>query len=110
MRTARRLEVKVSADERGNIEEMARACGLSLSEFVRRAALRQKIAPIAKVPEANLAIYPELGRIGSNLNQIATALNAGKFTDGPRLGELVLELKKHLDDTRRQLLGLASDL
>jgi hypothetical protein len=105
MRTARRLEVKVTADERESIEVMAAACGLSLSEFVRRAALRQKISPVAKVPEANLAIYPALGRIGGNLNQIAAQLHAGNFSDGPRLGELMLELKMHLDETRRQLLG-----
>jgi hypothetical protein len=44
--------------------------GLDLSEYIRRCVERRKMAPIQ--PEVNRQTMTQLGRIGVNLNQLAS--------------------------------------
>lgn len=58
------------------IAQMAHYAGLTVSEYIRRAALKIVIKPPrASVPREAMA---ELNRIGININQIARALNRGR--------------------------------
>ena len=64
-------------------------------EWLRMAALEQ-LPHI--IPENNRLSYSELGRIGSNLNQIARRLNERKIVE-------IAEVKAILDELRLSLLG-----
>ncbi len=46
-----------------------------MAEFIRRAALRQKVVESPPPPQLNWKLYSELNAIGRNLNQIAKSLN-----------------------------------
>lgn len=86
-RTERLSGVTLTPAERDIVEAAARAAGLSVMEFQRRAILGQRIA--AKRQRAENALLVELNKIGVNLNQIAHAVNAGR--DLPRSFPLVLD-------------------
>lgn len=84
----------------------ARACNLTPSEFLRRAALSVKIDAKPPVPEVNARAYAALGKIGTNINQIAARLNsksAGKVDE--HLSTALSLLIPTLKDIRRDLLG-----
>jgi hypothetical protein len=95
-----KFEIYLNAGERDLVREQARLAGLSLSSFVRRAALRQKLAPL---PTDGAARWASLSRACSNLNQIARRLNAGTASGvDPAVIEAVAEEVQAL---RRELLG-----
>jgi hypothetical protein len=86
-----RVNIRLSADEAAAIEEAAASAGMSKTAFVVAAALRQaevepelprrRPAPDGAVLRTLLrqvnVLYTEAVRQGSNLNQMAHALNAG---------------------------------
>lgn len=73
-RTAR-FELRLTEAEAERIRDRAEASGLSAAAFIRRAALTGgEPAPIADARELR-PLYAELRRCGSNVNQIARALN-----------------------------------
>lgn len=72
-----KLEVYVSAPERGQIEEKAAAARLPLSAFVRNAALG---IAMPAVPTGNIERWRELARVAGNLNQCIHLLNSGRAT------------------------------
>ena len=73
-----RLTVRVTPEERARMVSRARAAGLTASELVRRRCLSGPSGPRIVVDASELrAVHAELRRVGSNLNQIARALNAG---------------------------------
>ena len=69
-----RIDVRVAATDKRAIEAKAKRAGLSVGEYMRRAALGRTI--VERVP-------PELRRLlgttGNNLNQLARLANAGKL-------------------------------
>jgi len=56
----------------------------------------------------NVATYRELGRIGTNLNQLAARLNAGGAGEPPaaRLQTALEELAEQLRRVRLEVLGV----
>lgn len=83
------VPVRLTPGERDGIQANAQATGISLSEFLRRAALKRRLPPLA-VPEVNRRTYEELARIGNNLNQLVRAVHgrAIRCVDGDLLGQL----------------------
>ncbi len=84
------IGVRVNPEERAEIENAASAAGLSLASYMRELVLN---APQTKKPRkpsierAALAqILAQVGKIGSNINQIARRLNQGKGVGLERLG------------------------
>lgn len=76
------------------IQQMAHYAGLSVSEYIRRAALKIHIKPPrASEPREAMA---ELNRIGININQIARALNRGRECP-PYIEEAFLKLNATMD-------------
>jgi hypothetical protein len=76
------------------IQTMAHQAGLSVSDYIRRAALKIVIKPPrGSVPREAMA---ELNRIGVNLNQIARALNRGRECP-PYIEEAFLKLNATMD-------------
>ncbi len=74
---SRVLPVRFTPTEHHEIQAKSLASSLSLSEYVRRAALQRKLPP-STAPEINRAVYEELCRIGNNLNQLVKAVHSGK--------------------------------
>jgi hypothetical protein len=70
-------EICLRLDERETkaLREKAKQCGLSKSAYLRRLILDQPIK--ARPPEAIHELYVEINRVGTNINQIARACNAG---------------------------------
>lgn len=98
--------IRFTAAELQDICLAARACGLTPSEFLRRSALNLKVDAKPPVPEINAKSYAALGKIGTNINQIAARLNGktGAKVDehlSTALGLLIPTLR----DIRRDLLG-----
>ncbi len=100
-----KFDLYLNAAERTQLEIKAAQAMLPMSTFLRRVALRQKIS--APVPEANIHQYAALARIGSNLNQLTAAVNAGRVNN---VDVKVLEdLSRELKGLRLQLLGATGD-
>ena len=70
------MSMRISAEDKELIEEKARKTGLSTSEFIRRCALGRKL-PCYGDTSLLKEYAMQLGKIGSNLNQIAKYLNSG---------------------------------
>lgn len=83
--------VRLTSDEYACVAEKADRAGLPTAAFLRAAALGEA-GPRAqrRVPadrQALLRILGQLGKIGSNINQIAKRLNSGGPADLPLLQE-----------------------
>ena len=96
----RRTTVWLSPDEIEHVDEKAEAAGLSRAEFLRRAALGQRV--VAAVPDANRTAWAELARTTSNLNQLVYHLNSGNEGD--------VEVMATLDDLRAEVAALRREL
>ena len=69
--------IRVTPAERVLIEDKATAAGFTITDFVRTAALFEKVTPRKTKLEAALIV--ELNRVGVNVNQIAHAANVGRI-------------------------------
>lgn len=83
--------LRLSPQEKEELEARADRAGLSLSEYLRRRALGKKI----KTQIEGKALK-ELNRIGVNLNQIARAANRGNLVD-QQAREAIKELRALMD-------------
>lgn len=93
--------------ERDELREHAHSARVSTSELVRRRVLGLA-PPKASVPAVNARAYSDLGRVGSNLNQLVKlAHESGQL--GPAqlqpLARVLVELKGLLDRTRLEVIG-----
>lgn len=100
------VPIRYTTEERERLYGAARSVGLSLSEYVRRAALKRPL-PKASAPEVNRDTYRELCRIGNNLNQLMRAIHEGRAS-GVDLAQLT-ELKTLVKDVGFQTLGASDD-
>ena len=85
----------LSEEEKARIQEKANKAGISMSEYIRRCALSRKIPQYGDVAVLR-EISAELGKIGSNLNQIAHHLNAGGSVYSVLQEECVMAIIKHI--------------
>lgn len=69
------VPVRFTPTEQRGLQEEAKAHHISLSAFIRAAALKRRL-PVCAVAEVNRTTYEELARIGNNLNQLLRAVNA----------------------------------
>lgn len=85
------LRCRVLPRERDEIQKRAEALGVSVAELVRQSAQDKPIArPRKRLPtvevQALSKLCSELGKLGSNLNQIARVCNRnGRLGDPPQL-------------------------
>jgi len=91
------ITVRLTPDERGQVDASAERAGLTAGSYVRQTVLgasapRQVRRP--PVERKELArLLGQLGHIGSNLNQIARALNSGDEADDQALAEALKSLR-----------------
>lgn len=97
----------LSEEEKAKIQEKANKAGISMSEYIRRCALSRKIPQYGDVAVLR-EISAELGKIGSNLNQIAHHLNAGDSVYSVYYD--LLEVIKDWNDMRFRILKQLEDV
>lgn len=91
--------VRLNDEELSQVDSWCFDADMRRGEFLRCAIFGKKSKPKKRhVPEINTKTYGELGRIGSNLNQIAKHFNqAGLDTnDIKELKQLISEVRKEL--------------
>lgn len=105
------LPIRLSQDERAVVEAAAERAGLSVGSYARQTLLgaptpRQVRRPPVERKEL-VKLLAELGKIGSNLNQIAKAVNSGSLV---YTGEIDAELAglKEVRATILAVLGRSS--
>ena len=76
------VKTRMTEEEYANFTERVKFCGISQSEFIRRAIENAIIKPVITVSPVNEKLLStvgqliaQLGKIGGNLNQIARFLN-----------------------------------
>ena len=89
------LQSWLTQAEAVTVRRKADAAGVSVSEFMRSAVFRYRLPPTKANTHALGKLSAEIGKIGSNLNQIAYHLNAGRPGD---------RIEGALDDALRELL------
>jgi hypothetical protein len=81
-RQRRAVSIRLLPDELAAIAERARAAGLSFAGYLRACALGSAGPRARRSPPINAELLAHavaaLNKVGSNLNQIARALNAGQ--------------------------------
>lgn len=100
------VPIRYTHEERERLYEASRSVGLSLSEYVRRSALKRPM-PKPPVSEVNRETYRELCRIGNNLNQLMRSIHEGKAYSVDIA--LLYELKTLVKDIGLQTLGVQHD-
>jgi hypothetical protein len=75
------LQSWLTPDEATTVRRKADAAGVSVSEFMRSAVFRYRLPPTKAETHALSKLSGEIGNIGSNINQIAYHLNAGRPGD-----------------------------
>jgi hypothetical protein len=81
-----RLEVRLTPDEEARLVALASATGANVSDYVRARSLGQTVPRTVATEDrrALIELLGELGKIGSNLNQVARHLNQGHPVDQER--------------------------
>ena len=92
-----RITSYVTPEEYDTIRIKCKLAGMSVSDFLRSLALGKEISTQAN-PEELKKIRAELGKIGSNINQIAKAVNSGEEFDEKRFKEMAHWLVKTIED------------
>ena len=99
-----RTAVMLTAIERAQLEERAHACGLTLSEFVRRQALGRAMPAASIDHRARSVLAAALLRLGVNLNQITKHMNTGR-SESFQLPALIDDIRAHIDTLTRHESG-----
>ena len=90
------LQVRLSEAEFASIEDMAAAALLTPAALVRQQLLDAPPPRAARRPsveaEQVARVLAQLGKIGSNLNQIAHSLNAGRSVNGEYLARALTDV------------------
>jgi hypothetical protein len=100
------LTARVNAEECRIVKEKAKAAG-GVSALFRSAVLGYKLPKSRTDTQAVAKLLAELGKIGSNINQIAYHLNAGR--PGDTMEALITEALRDLLEMRggcMRVLGL----
>jgi len=79
------------------MHEAAEIAGMTLSAFVRTAAMGSR--PKAKPSRVRAKLIRQLAAIGNNLNQLARHANAGRLPEG----ESILHTLSHVMETIRRV-------
>ena len=97
----RSVGIRFTEEQYSVLEHNAKQARLSVSEYIRRSVLNQKIPvfqPIIHDEHGILAELRNINKVGNNLNQIARYFNQG----GMMNNQIAVDLKsliKHLNDS-----------
>lgn len=102
------ISIRVSEEERNQIEEDATRAGLTVSSYARQLLLDAPVPKQGKRPHVNreelAKLLGHIGKIGSNINQIARAANSNLPYSQQALESHLAELE-NLRQSIRQAMG-----
>lgn len=102
----KKLDVRMTEAEYLIIKENAENAGMSVSEFIRSSCLGKKVIirkdTIVDMPEIR-EIKANLGKIGSNINQIAKYFNQG----GYRTMNMIDSIHQCMDEMHKAFVKLS---
>lgn len=98
------FKLRLTPKQRALLRTNAELAGLSQSEYVRRLIEGKRITSAGQKKQVDRLLY-ELSKIGTNINQIAHALN-GHFYSYPADAEEMKSLQKDLQDAIRTIIAL----
>lgn len=99
------LGTRLTDAEFHDLKSAARACGITPAELVRCSILGIKVEPKALVPQVNAMTYAALGKVGSNINQLAARVNSGKDNHTNEIQKALSQLAGILKNIRSEVLG-----
>ncbi len=103
------VPVRLTKGERDQLAEVARDLGISLSTYVRQAALSRPLPPrraVRPIPEVNRETYHALGRLAADVNAIARRMAERRREPGTADVLEALELvTRFLGTVRAEVLG-----
>jgi hypothetical protein len=107
-RLAASLRVRLSPDDASQIAAKAQAAEVSVSTYIRVATLGYggERAPRRQPSNDDVAlakVLAQLGKIGSNLNQLARAANCGDWPSEPELVQSAREVRETCGEIMRAL-------
>ena len=108
----KRIEVRLTQQEEKSLQDHADERGLTISDFIRSAALgiKPRIQKATPYRAALIRGLAELGKNGSNVNQIARALNRSHQPDQPRVPVELIEGVLHgLQTLSTHLIRILTD-
>ena len=91
----KQLSFRVSEEEYQQLQEKISESGMSQQEYILSCVLNKPITNTDGIKE----LIPELKRVGNNLNQIAHALNGGRYYQY----NLITDNQKELDKVWQSL-------
>lgn len=87
------LSIRLPAAERAELDRRAAQAGLSVSGYFRVAALDAPIPGRRRADAAELArLLAAVGKIGSNVNQLAYVANTGGWPDSRVIAEAMADI------------------
>ena len=98
-----RLTFRVSEQEMQEIEKLCKYAGVNVSDLLRIAVFTARIKS-PQIPLIDQQSFAELKRIGSNVNQIAKAINSG-YGHLNQLAPHVQAIQKDLDRLTQYLIN-----
>jgi len=101
------VPVRLTPQERDELRRQAETHHVSLSDYIRRIALKRRMPP-GCAPEVNRETYNQLRRVGNNLNQLAHSINSGSNPVGID-PNLLGELRALVKEIGFQVLGASDD-
>ncbi|RYE51814.1 MAG: plasmid mobilization relaxosome protein MobC [Hyphomicrobiales bacterium] len=106
-----RPAMRCSADELAQLESMAERAGMPVSAYMRHQCLGTVGPRAVRQPRAERAALSQLlgqiGKCGSNLNQIARAMNSGDQRPSSEIAAVLAEMREAALAISRTLRGKA---
>lgn len=108
----RRIDFRLTEAEYAEVRRKADRSGYTVGAYVRATVLGSPGPRAQRLPPTNkhllLKLLGELGKIGSNINQIARAINSGRVPPIPQIEKAVQALLD-MDSLVMRALGLSPD-
>ncbi|MEI7605865.1 MAG: plasmid mobilization relaxosome protein MobC [Rhodospirillaceae bacterium] len=110
-RRKHQVNVRLNDEERNALERLAAERGLSLADFTRSVLLervpvgvsvRRRIPHHADKPLSDLSVFAtawlaELGKTGSNVNQLAHQANVGQPISHSKIAQCQIAIQRHVE-------------
>lgn len=108
----RRIDFRLTEAEYAEVRRKADRAGYTVGAYVRATVLGSPGPRAQRLPPTNkhllVKLLGQLGKIGSNINQIARAINSGKIPPIPKIEEAIQALLD-MDKLVMRALGLSPD-
>lgn len=112
VRRSETIEIRVTADEKAAIKTNAHNCGMNTSDFLRDLGLLKNTKPAMRNKsnvsrELLIELKGSIGKLGSNVNQIAREVNRRRLTGESSVPDYyILNAMAKVDSAMQQLLEL----